>query len=79
MFSTILSILQIGMPVILWILDKFRVSKETKEAFIKKVQSAKDDGQVAIQQRDEFKRQDEELKQHGQSTGDPKEEPANQP
>lgn len=60
--STILSIISLVMPIILWIFDKFRVSKANQEAFIAKVQSAKDDGSVGIEQRDEFKKQDEELR-----------------
>jgi len=78
MLGTILSLLQIAMPVILWILDKFKVSKENQQAFINKVQSAKDDGKIAIDQRDEFNRQDEELK-HGQTAGDSQAQPPNQP
>lgn len=59
--GTILSIIQLVMPIILWVLNRFKISKEQQEAFIQKVQSAKDDALIGIQARDEFKRQDEEL------------------
>jgi hypothetical protein len=61
MISTILSILGILTPIITWIMGKFGMSKQSQEAFINKVQSAKDDGLVSVQQRDEFERQDAEL------------------
>lgn len=60
--ASFLSLLGILIPIIRWVLDIFKVNKETQDAFIKKIQSAKDDAKVPIQQSDEFKRQDEELK-----------------
>jgi hypothetical protein len=59
--ATILSWLTFLVPIITWVMGKLKLSKESQEAFIKKVQSAKDDGLVAIQGRDEFRKQDEEL------------------
>jgi hypothetical protein len=61
MLTTILSWLAFLMPVVTWIMGKLKLSKETQEAFIAKVQAAKDDGLVSIQGRDEFRRQDEEI------------------
>lgn len=60
--TMILSILGTMIPIVRWVLDIFKVKKETQDAFIAKIQAAKDDGKVPIEQADEFKRQDEELK-----------------
>ncbi len=61
--STILSILSLLSPVVLWLLDLFKADKAKREAFIKFVQSAKDDGIISVEAKDEFARQDAALKQ----------------
>lgn len=53
--------LGILIPIFRWVFDLFRVDKEKQDAFIKKIQSAKDDSLISIAMKDEFQRQDEEL------------------
>lgn len=60
--STLLSLLSLLSPVVTWILDKFAVSQAKREQFIKFVQSAKDDGIIAVEAKDEFAQQDAKLK-----------------
>ena len=60
--GTILAVLGFLVPIIRWVLDIMKVDKDTQDAFIKKIQSAKEDSKVPIQQSDEFKQQDEKLK-----------------
>lgn len=59
--TTILSLLSVAIPIIRWIFDIFKVDKAKQEAFISKIQSAKDDSLISIKQKDEFARQDAEL------------------
>lgn len=50
------------MPLILWLFDKFGTSEDAKQDFIKKVQALKGDGAIAIEQRDQFRQQEQEFK-----------------
>ena len=59
--ATFLSLLGIALPIIKWLFDLFKVDKAKQEAFIAKIQSAKDDSRVSIEMKDEFARQDAEL------------------
>lgn len=47
--------------IIGWILGRYNASKETMAAFQKLVQSAKDDGLIAVQAKDIFEEQRQEL------------------
>lgn len=47
--------------VIGWILNRYNANEETKKAFHALVQSAKNDGLIAVQAKDEFAKQKEEL------------------
>lgn len=58
MFLTIFTIL---MPIIQWGFRLFGVSKANQDAFYAKIQGTKNDGLISVIQRDEFRRQDEEL------------------
>lgn len=59
--ATFLSLLSIAIPIIRWIFDIFKVDKAKQDAFIAKIQSAKDDSLISIEMKDEFARQDAEL------------------
>lgn len=57
-----LAILPYAVQIIAWLLGRYADNKETIRKFQEFVQSAKDDGLIAVQAKDEFKRQEEELK-----------------
>jgi hypothetical protein len=60
---SLLALLPYLFQLISFFLDRYKASEETKRRFIALVQSAKDDGLIAVQAKDEFERQKEKLKQ----------------
>lgn len=65
--TILFSLLNIFIPLLKLWWDFKGYSKDEQQAFIKKIQSAKDDARIPIQQSDEFKKQDEELKSDDQT------------
>lgn len=53
------------MPAITWVMRLFGAEEQKVQEFIKRVQSAKDDGLVSVEAHDEFAKQDEKLKGGG--------------
>lgn len=57
-----LSILPYAVQLIAWVLGRVNASEETRKKFIEFVQSAKDDGLIAVQAKEIFQQQKEALK-----------------